>query len=74
MDRTPLATIDEPGGYQLNVYENKDDTGWTTSYDAERKSPDGSITTPQNKLTAEEMIRYLAHVANSFAAPAGKAH
>jgi hypothetical protein len=67
MDRKPLATIDEPGGYRLDIYENKDDTGWTTGYDAERTAPDDSITTPQTGMTAEECIRYLSHIANGLA-------
>lgn len=67
MDQTPLATIEEPGDYELNIYERKDDAGKTTHYDAERVGPDGSITTPQSSMTAEECIRYLAHVANGYA-------
>lgn len=65
--RDPLATIEEPGGYRLDIYENKDPVFNVTSYYAERTAPDDSITTPQNNMTAEECIRYLAHVANGLA-------
>jgi hypothetical protein len=68
----PTATIDEPGGYTLNIYERLIVPSGETRWFAERVAPDGSITTPQNNMTAEECIRYLAHVAYSYAYEASK--
>ena len=68
----PLATIEEGNGYVLNIFQSHDDIFNVTSYHAERTAPDGTVTTPQLNMTAEECIRYLSHVANGLAYQASK--
>ncbi len=61
----PLASIQEPDGAWLNIYIRKGPHG-SPLYYAERER-DGEITKPQNDMSAEECIGYLAHVGHSLA-------
>ena len=65
-ERHIIAEIEEGGGYQLTIFVKKGPFG-PPLYDAERKAPDGSITTPQNDMQSDECIGYLAHLAQGYA-------
>ena len=68
--KEPLATIDEPGGFRLDIFE--EEQHGIVGYNAERTAPDGTVTTPQTGMTPEECIRYLSHLANGLAYEAGQ--
>lgn len=64
--KQPLATIHESSHSTLDIYEVEDEHG-IVGYMAERTSTKTGITQPQNNMTPEECIRYLAHIANGMA-------